>query len=68
MSGPWTIMFSRLLLPPPPRPPPLEAPEMSVPPETLMRAFLYLPSVRRATCISSCCDWLRSSSGVSWTE
>ena len=42
MSGPCTIMFSRFVLPPPPpRPPPPElAPEMSVPPDTLMRAFL----------------------------
>ena len=42
--------------------------ESAVPPDTLMRALRYLLSARRATCISSCCDCLRSSIGVSCTE
>jgi hypothetical protein len=46
MSGPCTIMLSRFVLPPP-RPLELEAPEMSVPPDTLMQAFLYFESARR---------------------
>ena len=64
-------MLSRFMLPPPPPrgpPPPLAAPEMSVPPDTLMRAFLYLPSMRRVAAISACCDCSRSSSGVSWIQ
>ena len=66
MSGPCTIMLRRFVLPPPPRPPPPElAPEMSVPPDTLMRAFLYRDSIRRVRPISSCCDRSRSSSGAS---
>jgi hypothetical protein len=62
------IMFSRFVLPPPPppRPPPPElAPEMSVPPDTLMRAFLYRDSMRRVAPIRISWDRLRSSSGVS---
>ncbi len=68
MSGPCTIMLRRFVLPPPPRPPELEAPEMSVPPDTLMRAFLYFESIRRVAAISCCCDCARSSSGVSCTQ
>ena len=64
-------MLSRFVLPPPPPrgpPPQLDAPEMSVPPDTLMRAFLYFESIRRVAAMSSCCDRPRSSSGVSWIQ
>ena len=43
---------------PPPRPPALDAPEMSVPPETLIRAALYLRNIVRARRIISCCETL----------
>ena len=58
----------RRLKPPPPPPPPdrgrrLDAPEMSVPPDTLIRAPWYLRSICRAWIISCCCEIFRSSSG-----
>ena len=37
---------------------------MSVPPETLRRAPLYLLSMARIRRIISCCDVVRSSSGI----
>ena len=72
MSGPWMRMLRRLNPPPPPPPdrrrpgraPPVDAPEMSVPPDTLMRAPWYLRSICRARTISSCCEISRSSSGT----
>ena len=62
MSGPWMRMLRPFDdPPPPPRPPPPVPPEMSVLPDTLMRAPWYLRSSCRTRIIISCCDTVRSS-------